>query len=352
MSSNWRGRREEKLQQFDPNLNGLQGHGLFGLPFEVEDAGLVLLPVPWEVTVSYRAGTAKAPQAILEASQQIDLHDYHHPHTWREGIAMDEVPEQWLEKSNALRPHVERYIARLEAGEAVTDADGRLLEEVNRESEYLHEWVEGQALHYLQDGRLVGLIGGDHSTPLGLIRALAKEKGQFSILQIDAHADLREAYEGFTYSHASIMHNVREVGQLAKLVQVGIRDISKGEAEVMEKEQRLRVWYDAALQARQFSGTPWAETCREIIEYLHEQVYISFDIDGLEPSFCPNTGTPVPGGLSFAQAAFLIEEVVMSGRTIIGFDLCEVSPGSDDWDANVGARLLYRLSLAALASQQ
>lgn len=191
---------------------------------------------------------------------------------------------------------------------------------------------------------MIALLGGDHSTPLGFIRALSEQYNRFGILQIDAHADLRKAYEGFTYSHASIMHNALKLPAVGRLVQVGIRDYCDEELEVMKRGMgRIVTHYDQDLKEQLYEGKSWAAICEKIIADLPKEVYISFDIDGLNPKLCPNTGTPVAGGLEFEQAIYLVKKLVKSGRKIIGFDLNEIAPGSDDWDANVGARLLFQL---------
>ena len=165
------------------------------------------------------------------------------------------------------------------------------------------------------------------------------------ILHLDAHADLRNAYEGFTWSHASIMYNAMEnIPEIARITQVGIRDFCEQEHEFMRAlGTRARVFLDRDLAARRFAGEAWSKTAGAIVDSLPRKVWITFDIDGLDPTLCPSTGTPVPGGLSFAEAVHVIGLVARSGREIIGFDLNEVSPGKGEWDANVGMRLLYKL---------
>jgi agmatinase len=195
----------------------------------------------------------------------------------------------------------------------------------------------------MAQGKRVAVIGGDHSSPLGYFRALATKYPSFGILHIDAHADLRNAYEGFTYSHASIMFNALQIPQITRLVQVGLRDICQDEVDLINgSEQRVVAYYDATVQQRLYGGQNWLEICREIVAHLPQQVHISFDVDGLDPKLCPHTGTPVPGGLELEQAYCLFREVVKSGRQIIGFDLAEV--GDADWDGNVGARIVYKLA--------
>ena len=208
----------------------------------------------------------------------------------------------------------------------------------------MNQWVETQVTFWLDAGKMVGLLGGDHSTPLGYFRAQAKRHDSFGVLHIDAHKDLRIAYEGFTYSHASIMYNALKLPQLSSLVQVGIRDFCAEEKEVSDSEQnRVHVFTNAQLQRERFMGRTWAQQVEEIIAKLPQKVHISFDIDGLDPTLCPNTGTPVPGGLWFDEATYLLSELKRHGKTIIGFDLVEVAPGEDDWNGNVGARMLWHL---------
>lgn len=342
--------KEEKIAAFDPNGIGAADAGLFGLPFTPEDAEIVIIPMPWEVTVSYRPGAALGPQTVLEASAQVDLYEATIPDAWKLGVAMEPLDENWLDTAQTLRAEAERYIDWLAAGEPAAQATefAGLTDRITAQGDKLRGWLKARASQYLDAGKLVAVLGGDHSTPLGLMDALAAryEAGEgFGILQFDAHADLREAYEGFAYSHASIMYNALQLNQVQKLVQVGIRDICEAEAKLaQESNGRVTTFYDAYLQEERLNGKSWKKLCRKIISHLPQHVYISFDIDGLDPKLCPGTGTPVPGGLEFEQACYLIKQVVKSGRRIIGFDLNEVAPGTDpDWNGAVGARLLYKL---------
>lgn len=336
-----------KIAQFDPNGAGVRGTNIYGLPFSAEESEIVLLPVPWEVTVSYSAGTAQGPQAILDASLQVDLYDTDAPEAWKAGIHLLPIDDELLQTSNELRDRAERHIDAIANGESV-DPDSPVLQSINEACEKMVEQVEEQATHWLNAGKIVGLVGGDHSTPLGLIKALAKKHGELGILQIDAHCDLRIAYEDFEYSHASVMYNALKINEVKKLVQVGIRDYCQQELELIRQSGgRIETFFDEALKIAQFEGATWKDQANEIVNTLPQKVYVSFDIDGLEPGLCPGTGTPVAGGLGFAQAVYLIRKVVESGRTIVGFDLNEVAPGEDEWDANVGARLLLKLCVFA-----
>lgn len=352
--------KAEKIANFNPSGIGNTQSGIFGLPFDYHESEVVIIPVPWDVTVSYSAGTANGPEAVFAASPQLDLYDFDVPHAWKAGYYMLPISKKWYNRSEKLRPKAARYIHFLENG---GDLDKhprmqRIAEQVNLNCAKLKEQVKKQALQVIADRKIPAVLGGDHSSPLGLLEALAETQGNFGILQIDAHADLREAYEGFTYSHASIMYNALKIKEVERLVSVGVRDVCEAEIQLAaQSDGRIVPFYDYHLQEKVeiTRSQTWAECCAEIVTHLPTKVYISFDIDGLTPAHCPHTGTPVAGGLMPAQAFYLVKEVVRSGRTIIGFDLCEVAPNphhiADEWDANVGARVLYKLGMLAAKSQ-
>ena len=336
------------LSNYDPNSVGNPNNNIFGLPTNEDDARLIIVPVPWEVTVSYGAGTARAPEAILKASLQVDLFDPEFPDTWKEGYYMRPTDRKVLMKSDYLRKEAELYIDYISKGDEVAANQfmTKTLKEVNEGSIFLNNWVYEQTKVLLEKGKLVGLLGGDHSTPLGFFKAIGERHGGFGILQIDAHFDLREAYEGFNYSHASIMYNaLKEIPQLKKLVPVGIRDFGSDEWEyVKNNNSRIITYFDKEIRNRQYEGESWKQIAEEIVSKLPEKVFISFDIDGLDRKLCPFTGTPVPGGFELEQVFYLFTQLLKSGKTIVGFDLNEVGIGGDtDWDANVGARVLYKL---------
>jgi agmatinase len=228
---------------------------------------------------------------------------------------------------------------------------------VDRIGEELNHWVEAHAAEILERGKLCALVGGDHATPFGAIRAHARRYPGLGILHVDAHADLRPAYEGFTWSHASILRNVAErIDGVARIVQVGIRDYSEEERDfILGSRGRIQTLFDLDWADARHSGQNLKALVRRTLSELPREVYVTFDVDGLDPSLCPNTGTPVPGGLSWNEATLWLDELVRSGRRVVGFDLNEVAPaaGSDagaGWDENVGARLLYRLIGLALKS--
>ncbi len=345
------------MAAFDPNAPAAAGSGIFGLPFSEAEAALVLLPVPWEATTSYGGGTSEGPRAILAASHQVDLYDLDVERPYQAGIHMlaesSEV-RAWNGRAKALAARV------IEAAGTVVDAPELedALRRVNAESARLDAWVEAESERILGAGKLLGVVGGDHSVPLGALRAVARRERQgFGVLHFDAHSDTRDAYEGFLGSHASIMRNVLEtIPEVTRLVQVGIRDLCEEEVDYMAGlRDRAVMFTDRSTSRRKLEGEAFGRIAAEVVSALPERVWISFDIDGLDPRYCPHTGTPVPGGLELAEAVYLMGEVVRSGRTLLGFDLDEVAPDlthpDDEWDANVGARLLYKLSGFLLASQ-
>jgi len=332
------------VTKFDPNA-AATGGGIFGLPHSPANARVVLVPVPFEATTSYGGGTSNGPRAILQASRQVDLFDLETGKPYEQGIAMlEESPDvrAWDLGARTAAAHV------IAAGG--THGDPALLgaaATVDAHTEKMNAWVRATVELFLERGKIVGTIGGDHSVSFGAIEAHARCWPGLGILHVDAHADLRRAYEGFAWSHASIMDNVVErIPQMARLVQVGIRDLCEEEHErIASSGGRIRTFFDSELAEARFAGETWGQQTLRILETLPQDVYVSFDIDGLDPTLCPHTGTKVPGGLSFQMATGLLAAVVRSGRRIVGFDLTEVVPAGDgtEWDENVAARLLYKL---------
>lgn len=348
--------KAQKIKDFDPNNIGLKSSGMFGLPFTLDECETVLVPVPWEVTVSYGGGTVYGPSAILEASYQVDLFDPLIKNSWHLGIAMDEIDQQVALKSTELRVKAEECIEGLANGESYEN-NSKLkgyAKEIHDGCLWMNKWVKERCLHYFNQNKIVGLIGGDHSTPLGMMQALAEKHKSFAILQLDAHADLRDAYEGFEFSHASIMYNALKIKEVSKLVQVGIRDYCEEEFNLITNSNgRIKTFFDRDIKHTLYRGDSWDRICNRIINELPEYIYLSFDIDALDPKLCPNTGTPVAGGFETEEILYLIEKVVKSGKKIIAFDINEVSPATDnDWDANVASRMLYRISNLVALSQK
>jgi agmatinase len=354
---------------FDPDAAAASESGIFGLPTRLEEARFVVVPVPFDATTSYRDGTRNGPEAVIEASKQVDLYDVDFGRPYEQGIAA--LPLSHPLVKTVARLNKEARVFSEPVIEAGGDVEGKprlkkALAEVNRRSEEVNRLLTEFFTEQLNEGRTPVVLGGDHSTPFGAIRAYGARHPGLGILHIDAHADLRGAYEGFTWSHASIMNNVvRRIGSkggVAVLVQAGLRDLGEREYAMIrgprpKGESVIHAFFDAQLKARLYAGEKWAAICDEIVGRLPKKVYVSFDIDGLDPILCPDTGTPVPGGLSFNELLELIRAVMRSGRRVVGFDLNEVAPSArtpkaewgGDWNANVGARVLYKLIGAAAA---
>lgn len=330
--------KDQKITHFDVNAPATNDN-LFGLPFNEDESEIIVIPVPWQVTVSYGVGTIDGPSAIRKASAQVDIFDRNRPNFWTKGIFMIEEPVHIRALSEETRFIAEQNISALESGEK---PKLEWVDKVNSACEVMNLWVEQTATKYFQQGKKVVLIGGDHSTPLGMLRALKLRHDSFGVLQIDAHADLRKAYEGFTYSHASITYNALEENLADSWTLLGIRDFCEEEFLRGENDPRVKVFYDRDIKFSECKGETWESICRRVVQTLPQKLYISFDIDGLDPRFCPNTGTPVAGGYTPDQILFLFEMINKQGIEIIGIDINEVGVSEDEWDANVAARLLFQ----------
>lgn len=334
------------MTTFNPNEPGISNGNYFALPYSVEESDIIIISAPWDVTTSYKEGTHQGPNVIKDASLQVDLFDVNVKNAWEVKIGTHPLDQTLLKKNKKIRKIAQQVIAYLEKGTEI-EQESDLLKTVNSASEELNSYIKETALTYINQGKIVAILGGDHSVPLGNIKAIGEKYDDFGIFHIDAHADLREAYEGFTYSHASIIYNaLNEIPQISQLTQLGIRDFCQEEANIINTDPRIRCYTDMELKKNSFEGKNWKKQCEEIVATLPANIYISFDIDGLSPDLCPNTGTPVPGGLNFGEIDYLLWMIANSGKRIVGFDLCEVAPGQDnEWDANVGARILYKLCI-------
>jgi agmatinase len=336
-------------KQFNPSSAATHDAGIFGLPCVSDEARIILIPVNWELTVSYGKGTCHGPDAIKSASMQVDLYNHNYPSLWEHGIWLDEFPASLKLMHKKLRHDAEAIIDAIEEGTIDTSwaVFQTLYKKIFEGGEQLNQWVKDRVAYWKSKGKIVGLIGGDHSTPLGYHHYLTENQVKYGILTVDAHMDLRKAYEGFEYSHASIFYNVLQLDSVEKIVQLGIRDYSHEEMELLKGNNRVVVFFDRDIRKQMYEGKTWQYLVDEIIGQLPEKVYVSIDIDGLDPKLCPHTGTPVPGGLQFEELMYLLNRLKISGKEIIGFDLCEVAPNpidiSDEWDGNVGARVLFQL---------
>lgn len=279
--------------------HGIEGH-YGGLPHEFSDLNssqVVILPVPFDLTTTYQHGAQKGPAALIEASRNMELYD----------IETNSSP----------------YLVGIHTAEAIQATT----------SEQMLKEVYEQTAHYLAQDKLVVTLGGEHSISFAPIKAHAERFPGLSILQIDAHADLQEAYEDNPWSHASVMARVRELPSISSIVAVGIRSMSEEEAKVLD---RKRTFFGHELD---LAGT-WID---QVVELLSDQVYITFDLDGFDSSLMPSTGTPEPGGLGWNQAMALLRRVAEK-RTIVGFDVIELCPSSSNVAPDyLAAKLVYKI---------
>jgi agmatinase len=339
------------LKPFDPDSAAPEGSGIYGLPFTPAESRVIIVPVPFEATTSYGGGTSEGPAAVFEASKQVDLFDHETGRPFTAGIAMLDIPKR-VGRWNADARRIAKVV--IAKGGAVDRKTRSAAAKVNAFSVRLNEWVYAQTRALLDAGKMPVILGGDHSVPFGAMRAYSEKFPGLGILHLDAHADLRDAYEGFTWSHASIFHNVMtKLHGVERLVQVGVRDLGVAENEMIARSNgRIVTFFDADVAIRKERGASFAEVADEIVAALPADIYLSWDIDGLDPTLCPGTGTPVPGGLSWNEAIGLLRAIRRAKKRIVGLDLCEVAPGETEWDANVGARLLYKMIGFALMTQE
>ena len=324
---------------------------LFNRNHSYEQSQLALLAVPWSATASFGDGADQGPEIIAEASSQMDFFTKETGDIRDQGICFLQAPDFLRNLSQETRKKALPVIALGE--EAPGNFPKTLMDQINTASAQMVKWVYEETKKIHQAGKSFGLVGGDHSTSEGAIRYFSSAyKGDFGLLHIDAHADLRKSYQGFLHSHASVMHNViHQAYPPSVLVQVGLRDYSEQEYQRIQtgaKGVKIKAFFDSDIKAGLFEGQTWRSFVDAILRPLPEKVYISLDVDGLKPHLFPHTGTPVPGGLSFEQTDYLLSTLSESRRKVIGFDLVETAKPkgattNNTPDAQAGARLLYKL---------
>jgi agmatinase len=282
----------------------MQGHGTEGkyLGLSPEDypyssSKVVILPIPFDKTTTYQQGADLGPNALIEASRNLEAFD--------------------IETSST--PH-EEGIFTLDPIE-VSD------------SESLYKAAYNQVLENLKLGKLVVTLGGEHSITPPLVKAHADHFGSISVLQFDAHADMIPEYEGNPYSHASAMARVKEIKGVKKIVSVGIRSMSAEEHSLVDPHT---TFYAHQLH----DGDEWMD---KVVDLLSDQVYLTFDLDAFDSSIMPSTGTPEPGGLFWHQVTKLLKKVAKT-KTIVGFDVVELCPikgfSAPDF---LAAKLVYKI---------
>lgn len=262
---------------------------------QLESAAYVLLSVPYDGTSTFVKGADKGPQAILDASDSLELYD----------IQYD------IDASKA-GVYTDHYDYDLSTPEAMVRS------------------VYERVSYFLDMGKRMAMVGGEHSVSVGAIRAMSERFPDLTVLQIDAHADLRDEYHGSPYNHACVMRRAQEC---ARVVQVGIRSVCE--------EEQCNIVPENIFYAHNIVGrTGWED---EVLERLTGNVYISFDLDGLDPSILPATGTPLPGGLQWYPTLNLLEKVFRA-RRVVGFDVVELCPQEGNVVSDVlAASLVYKM---------
>jgi len=288
------------LKSYQPSLPFNFG-GLSGEHATYEKARAVVVPVPLERTTTYARGTRKGPCAIIEASRNMELYD------------------------EELRVETYRQFG-IHTLEEMETSEGSL--------EFVLGQIHTTVLGLLKDDKFPVLLGGEHSLTPPAVAAAARKFPDLTVLDIDAHADLRDSYQDNRNSHACAL---RRVVEICPAVQVGIRSLSAEEAEAIPRLKTKIFW------AQEIAGRPAAEWAEKVVEALSPRVYLTFDLDGLDPSILPATGTPEPGGLSWEQVTGLIREVARR-RTLVGMDVVELlpTPGLHASDF-LAAKLVYRI---------
>lgn len=262
----------------------------------LENAKYVLIPVPYDGTSTYVKGADQGPQAIIDASDSIELYDIElDAEGYREGIYTDVPIRQ------------------------------------NKTPEEMVQAVFERVSHFVKSNKIVGVLGGEHSVSIGSIQAMKAQFPNLSVLQIDAHADLRDSYQNSPYNHACVMRRAQEMG--ANVVQVGIRNVCAEEKPFIVPEN---MFYAHQIRHR----NNWME---EALHRLPGEVYLSIDLDGLDPSILPSTGTPLPGGLSWYQLTDFLT-LLFQTKKIVGFDVVELCPNPSEKSSDVlAAVLVYKI---------
>ncbi len=290
-------------------MTSFRSNNFLGLPeawSTLDRSRVVVLPVPYEQTTSFGKGTASGPESILEASAQVELYD------------------------EELDTEIYKVAGGIATAEAV-DFDGSDADAVESIQKKVHD--------LMATGKTVVCIGGEHTISIGAARAHAAHYPDFSFLQLDAHSDFRDKYEGNRYSHACVMARVYEFNK--NIVQVGIRSQCKEEADFI-RQKKIHTFYAFALKSRQYGPDQdaWYDA---VIDALRENVYLSIDCDFFDPALMPAVGTPEPGGFGWHESISFLRRLAEK-RRIIGFDVTELSPVSGLIHPQfVIARLIYKM---------
>ena len=295
--------------------------------------------VPWGVTTTFGAGTETCYESIRSVYHQLD--NIHPFLNYLINLQFIEPNQSIIDLNNTFYLKSKEIINDCNTNNRLSENKLNHLKMINQASIDLNNMVYSDTLTLLNQKKRFILCGGEHGVGIGYVKALSERYQHFSVLQIDSHMDCRQAYFGFHYSHASVMTHYSSFGQIDVITQVGIRDYDQSELEFQQTQStNFNLFTDYSIHKRLFEGESWSSIVDSIINTLSENVFISLDIDGLMAYLCPNTGTPVPGGLSYNQLLYLFERLYHSNK-VIGAEVIEVNnPINSTWDSNVGARLL------------
>ncbi len=331
---------------YNPN-DAAEANGNFaGLPIHTSKTEIVYVPVPWDITASNAKGTANGPKNILDSSLQIDLYDELLPSAWEVHREFRPINEKTVQLNHELSQKLESIQGD---NHEMTES---LFTRINEACAKVHTNTFELCSAVLDKGQLPFVIGGDHSSAFGNIRAVSEHYDAIDIVQIDAHLDLRKAYEGFEYSHASIFFNAMTKLNIGQLFCVGARDFCPEEMEFGRNlGDRYHLMTAQQLFFQLLEGRDYSSIVKSFIQKLNGKVYLSLDVDALDLQYSLNTGTPVPGGLHYYHIIYLVREIVRSGRTIVGLDLCETA-GDSYVDGFTSAKLVYALSNMAILSRK
>lgn len=332
-----------RMRNFDPDSPHQVNSNFAMLPFEYGDAQIVFLPVCWDVTSSGMPGSSRGPINILEQSVEIDLSDPNFANAYLLGHHFLPPQMDQMHENDELRKLYEKI-----QSDQILDI-GEKLNYLNRACQSLHNKVHEQCRQIIRDDKMVGLVGGEHSVSFENIQAHLEKYPKLNVLQFDAHMDLRVNYQNLEYSHASVYYNVVTKLPLKKLYQIGVRDFSPFELDVAESDNSIDYLTARDLKYRLFCGEGFGNILDDFFSESSNEFYVSVDIDALEAFYCPNTGTPVPGGLNYWELFYILQYLIDRGKRIVGFDLCEVS-GKGSLDGFNGAKVLYELSILAAKS--
>lgn len=281
----------------DKNFLGIENPALYNY----QEARFVIQQVPYEHTSSYMRGSAEGPQAILESSHYVEFYD------------------EFLDSE----PFLKGGICALAPIDFAGKIDGDAIDLIEKHTEKL-----------IADEKYVVSLGAEHTVTFGFVKPHAKRFDNLTVLQIDAHSDLRENYKGNPFSHASVMARIHQMG--LNICQIGIRAQCKEESDLIKSSGSIHTFYAHHIR----KNPDWMS---EAISCLTENVYVTIDADGFDPSVIPSVGTPEPGGLCWEETVEFLQ-MVFNQKNVVGFDVVEMAPRPDDLRSPYNlAKLVYRL---------